>query len=107
LLDDIQELFILEREWETLSPEERRQGRTERSKPLVESSRKRLDEERHKVTPKSKLGEAMTYLANQLDTLVVFLSDGRAALSNNQMESAPQAHGKEVQDELIDCATAA
>ena len=29
----------------------------------------------------------MTYLANQWDTLVVFLTDGRAALSNNHMEN--------------------
>jgi hypothetical protein len=36
---------------------------------------------------KSKLGAAMTYLANQWDTLVVFLTDGRAALSNNHMEN--------------------
>jgi hypothetical protein len=29
----------------------------------------------------------MTYLANQWDTLVVFLREGRAALSNNHMEN--------------------
>jgi transposase len=86
-LDDIQALFLLEREWASLSPEERRQGREERSKPLVETIRTRLDEERYKVTPKSKLGEAMTYLANQWDTLIVFLDDGRVAMSNNQMEN--------------------
>jgi transposase len=39
------------------------------------------------VPAKSKLGEAMTYLANQWDTLVVFLGDGRAALSNNRIEN--------------------
>jgi len=86
-LDDIQALFLLEREWETLSPEDRKVARIERSAPLVEKIRTRLDDERHKVTPKSKLGGAMTYLANQWDTLVVFLVDGRAALSNNHMEN--------------------
>lgn len=86
-LDDIQSLFLLEREWETLLPEERRERRQERSAALVETIRARLDEVRPLVTPKSKLGAALTYLANQWDTLIVFLSDGRAALSNNHMEN--------------------
>lgn len=86
-LDDIQALFLLEREWETLLPEDRQKERAERASPIVDKIRTRLDEERYKVTPKSKLGGAMTYLANQWDTLVVFLIDGRAALSNNHMEN--------------------
>lgn len=86
-LDDIQKLFILEREWTILVPEERLLRRSERSKPIVDRIRLRLDDERFKVTPKSKLGAALTYLANQWDTLVVFLAEGRAALSNNRMEN--------------------
>lgn len=84
-LDDIQELFLLEREWGNLSPEERKKERQGRAEPLVEKIRTRLDDERYKVAPKSKLGAAMTYLANQWDTLVVFLTDGRAALSNSRV----------------------
>jgi transposase len=86
-LDDIQELFVLEREWATLTPEERMMLRQERAAPVVSRIRARLDEQRAQVTPKSKLGGAMTYLANQWDTLVVFLREGRAALSNNHMEN--------------------
>lgn len=86
-LDDIQALFLAERDWVGLEPEARAAGRTEKSKPIVERIKLRLDEERYKVPPKSKLGSALTYLANQWETLIVFLADGRASLSNNRMEN--------------------
>lgn len=86
-LDDIQLLFLAERDWVGLAPEERLAGRLEKSKPIVDRIKQRLDDERYNVPPKSKLGAALTYLANQWETLVVFLADGRASLSNNRMEN--------------------
>jgi transposase len=86
-LDDFQKLFMLEREFEALNAEQRVLQRQLLSKPLTGTIRTRLDEYRHKVTPKSKLGEALTYLANQWETLTVFLETGQAELSNNRIEN--------------------
>ena len=83
----IQKLFLLERDWEDLSAEERCAERQKHSKPLVEDLQSYLDENLTRVTPKSKLGMAMTYLKNQWPLLTVFLNDGRASLSNNRMEN--------------------
>lgn len=86
-LNDIQELFALERQFEELDGIQKVAQRKEHSTPIVDSIRKRLDEYRAQVTPKSKLGEALTYLANQWDTLKVFLDTGQAELSNNRIEN--------------------
>lgn len=66
------------------SVEERYQKRLELEKPI-------LDElfawaEKLYVTPKSKLGEAVTYLLNQKKYLYNYLLDGRLEYSNNRAE---------------------
>jgi hypothetical protein len=86
-LDDIRDLFLLEREFEKLPPSEKIQLRKERSGPLVQSIEKRLQEYREQVPPKSKLGEALTYLAGQWESLIVFLEHSEAELSNNRIEN--------------------
>ncbi len=86
-LNRIQKLFLAERDWKGLSAEERGAERQKISKPLVEDLQSYLDENLTRVTPKSKLGMAMTYLKNQWPLLTVFLNDGRASLSNNRMEN--------------------
>jgi transposase len=86
-LDDIQALFMHEREFEKLLPIEKVTLRKEVSGPVIQSIEKRLHNFRHQVPPKSKLGEALTYLANQWDSLIVFLEHGEAELSNNRIEN--------------------
>lgn len=86
-LDEIQKLFLLERDWENLVPEERNLERKQHSSAVVGKIRELLDEYLSKVTPKSKLGAALNYLQNQWLTLTAFLDDGRCALSNNRMEN--------------------
>ena len=46
-----------------------------------------LDENLLRVTPKSKLGIAMNYLNNEWLSLVFYLDEGQAALSNNRLEN--------------------
>ncbi|MDE9491939.1 IS66 family transposase, partial [Xenorhabdus bovienii] len=40
------------------------------------------------VIPKSKLGEAVTYLGNQWPKLIRYLEDGRLSIDNNRAERA-------------------
>lgn len=87
VLELIKKLFLLEREWKDLEPEARLQLRKEKAPPVLEEIERRLTENRDKVPPKSKLGGALGYLADEWDGLVQFLKDGRVALSNNRVEN--------------------
>ena len=70
-----EKLFQLERTFENLSPEQRRQKRQELAKPILDaflawgSTRN--------ASAKSKLGEALTYLHNNGRELSEYLNDGR------------------------------
>ena len=46
-----------------------------------------LDEQRSRVSPRSRLGEKLTYIANQWDGLLVFLHDGRVEMDSNFVEN--------------------
>lgn len=77
-------LFQLERSFEGLSPEERKQKRQELAKPVLDeflawgSSRR--------ASSKSKLGIALNYLHNNGKELSEYLNDGRLEISNNLAE---------------------
>ena len=79
-----EKLFQLERTFENLSPEQRRQKRQELAKPILDaflawgSTRN--------ASAKSKLGEALTYLHNNGRELSEYLNDGRLEISNNLAE---------------------
>lgn len=82
----ITRLFLLEREYESLPPEERREKRLEQAKPVLDELlawAKRTDP---KTAPKSALGKALKYLLNQWTYLLGYLEDGRLELSNNRAE---------------------
>lgn len=77
-------IFKLESSLAKKSVEERYRKRLELEKPI-------LDElfawaEKLAVTPKSKLGEAVTYVLNQRKYLCNYLLDGRLESSNNRAE---------------------
>ena len=46
-----------------------------------------LDEQRSRASPRSRLGEKMSYIANQWDGLLVFLYDGRVEIDSNFVEN--------------------
>ena len=77
-------LFMIERELRDLPPEKRYEERLKREKPLLDEFRAWADA--RTVAPKSKLGQAFTYLANQWTPLTNYLLDGRLEISNNRAE---------------------
>lgn len=83
----IQELYQVEREIKELDVETRQSIRRQRSGPLLD----RIEAERQTlartVLPKSPLGEALGYMANQWGALRRFLEDGRLKIDNNGAES--------------------
>ena len=57
------------------------------SAPLVNCFGVWLDEQRSRVSPRSRLGEKLTCIANQWDGLLVFLHDGRVEMDTNFVEN--------------------
>jgi transposase len=85
-LDRINRLFAIERELKRCTPEERLAVRNQKSRPVVESFRKWLEEILPGVLPKSLFGMAVNYGLNQWQKLIRFLEDGRVELDNNRAE---------------------
>jgi transposase len=82
------QLFAIEHELKDSTPEERNTIRQERSRPVLDAYLVWLQEQRSRVLPKSKLGEAIIYSINQWDKLSLFLEDGRLEIDNNRSERA-------------------
>ncbi len=81
-------LFNLERQWKSLSPEERQVQRCLKSKPVLEAFLAWLHTTQDQSLPQSHLGKAITYCLNQWSALNTFLSDGRLPIENNSSERA-------------------
>lgn len=80
-----QELFMLERKFEKLSPEERLIQRHKQSKPVLDKFYKWI-ETVHPLAG-SKLAQAIGYAVNQKKTLSSFLLDGCIEISTNRIEN--------------------
>ena len=59
-----------------------------KSKPILKKFKKWLDKHLPVVVKQSALGKAMHYMADEWDTLQVYLSDGRLRIDNNLTENA-------------------
>jgi transposase len=84
ILDDIDELFAIEREAKSF--DELKTLREERSRPVVERIREKLIEEYPKSRPKSLKRKAIEYLMKRWTGFTLFLDDIRLPLSNNEAE---------------------
>lgn len=80
-----QKLFMLERKFENLKPEERLEKRIEKSKPVYDEFYEWLGT----VDPLagSSLAKAVTYAVNQKEHLSTFLLDGCIEISTNRVEN--------------------
>jgi transposase len=62
--------------------------RQEKSKPILDKLHDWVIQNKDKIPPKSKLGEAITYWCNQEHKLITYLKDGRINIDNNRAERA-------------------
>lgn len=60
--------------------------RQERAVPIMDALRRWAETVAPSIEPKGPLGEAWTYLDNQWDYLLTYLSDGRVSIDNNAAE---------------------
>ena len=86
-LKRIARLYAIEKKIRGNPPATRQAIRWDESAPIVNAFGVWLDEQRSRVSPRSRLGEKLTYFANQWDGLLVFLHDGRVEIDSNFVEN--------------------
>ena len=84
----IAELYAIEADIRGSPPELRLAERQTRSAPLVEAFGEWLTQQRARVSPKSRLGEKLAYIARHWDGLRIFLADGRVEMDSNAVENS-------------------
>lgn len=86
-LHQITEIYAIEKDIRGTSPGQRLSARQARSAPLVAAFGTWLHAQRGRVSPKSRLGEKLAYIANHWDGLQTFLTDGRVEIDSNNVEN--------------------
>ena len=86
-LRQIARLYAIEKKIRGEPPATRQAIRWTESAPIVNAFGVWLDEQRSRISPRSRLGEKLTYIANQWGGLLVFLNDGRVEIDSNFVEN--------------------
>ncbi len=79
----IGELYAVERDINGRSPEERREVRNARSRPLLESLKQWLEETLAKLSKKSDTAIAVRYALGRWESLMRYCDDGHLEIDNN------------------------
>jgi transposase len=90
-LERIAALYAIEEEIRGRSAEERREIRTARSRPLLESLKEWFDETLGKLSTKSDTTKAIRYALKRWDELLRYCDDGRLEIDNNAAERSLRA----------------
>jgi len=90
-LKRIGELYAVEGDINGRSPEERREIRDTRSRPLLESLKQWLDETLVKLSKKSDTAVAVRYALGRWESLLRYCDDGHLEIDNNAAERALRA----------------
>jgi hypothetical protein len=80
------DIFLIEREAEGKSFDERYEIRNEKARPVIDEFRAWLDSVAPFMASKSKIGGAINYTINQWKFLIRYLDDGRIECNNNRCE---------------------
>lgn len=87
-LNWIQKLYRIEQQSKDQPPDQRLKIRQTQSLRVLEQLKAWLDKSLNSTVPKSKLGEALSYLAKNWERLYVYTTDGRLNIDNNPVENA-------------------
>ena len=97
-LDEIQKLYAIERNCKegSLSFDEAREMRRQKSVPILESLGKWMKEQYIQTTPKSAIGKALAYSIERWERLSLYTQDGKLNIDNNPVENSirPVALGR-------------
>ncbi|MBF4307496.1 IS66 family transposase, partial [Vibrio anguillarum] len=84
----IQKLYRIEALLHGESAQKKYAVRQEEARPLLKEFREWLDNAATRVSPKTKLGEAISYTLNQWEKLIRYIDDGLLSIDNNRAERA-------------------
>jgi transposase len=84
----IRGLYALEHEAKGLDAPARAALRQRKAKPQLDALKAWLDGAQRTALPKTPIGEALTYAANQWTALTVYVTDGNLSIDNNAAERA-------------------
>jgi transposase len=87
-LERIAQLYGIEKEIRGRSPDERKEARQAKSRPLLDSMHAWLKATMLKLSKKSELARAIHYALERWTALMVFVDDGRVEMDNNAAERA-------------------
>src|ERR1700739_4611004 len=87
-LERIAALYAIEKEIRGRPPDERREVRNTRSRPLLESLKQWLEETLGKLSRKSDTAIAVRYALGRWEALMRYCDDGRIEIDNNAAERA-------------------
>ena len=92
----IAQLYKIEAECNEMTPDQRRNTREQRSRPILDGIFKRLAELKTNALPSEPFRKAIDYAMNQRQALYRYLDDGRLKPDNNTSENAirPLALGR-------------
>jgi transposase len=79
-------LYVVEDEARAMTPEDRRQLRQEKARPILDRMKEWFDVEAPRVLPKSPMGQAIGYARGLGPALGRYLEDGTLAIDNNEVE---------------------
>ena len=82
-LKQTQRLYAVEKAARDFPPADRHRYRQEHARPLWDTLQAWLATCRPGVPPQTAVGKALSYLHNEWDKLVVYLTDGRIEIDNN------------------------
>ena len=83
----IAEFYRVEADIRGTAPGQRHSARQARTAPLVDAFGLWLQEQRLRVSAKSRLGEKLAYIHRHWDGLQTFLHDGRVEIDSNSVEN--------------------
>jgi len=79
-------LYVVEDEARAMTPDDRRQLRQEKARPILDRMKEWLDVEAPRVLPKSPMGQAIGYARGLGPALGRYLEDGTLDIDNNEVE---------------------
>ncbi|MPY26907.1 IS66 family transposase [Shewanella sp. YLB-07] len=85
-MNHIKKLYRLEIKLKGKPAAEKYQQRQKVAVPLLNTLKEWLDKAVMRISPKTKLGEAISYTLNQWPKLMRYIEDGRLSIDNNRAE---------------------
>lgn len=86
-LDIFRRIYQVEAQLKGVEPEQRKKQRNKSILPLLNELKQWVDDNIHKVLPKSPIGKAMQYATSQWPKIMQLLKNGRFELDNNLIEN--------------------